>query len=229
MANDPYFNSREMDTATTQAESIYNEFVARVHASFGRITSRILATPPGSPNAFDSYIVPPGATDAWAGLDGNIVVWLDAWLVVPIKTGMRCHIIDQETTVEFTADGGTVGTATSGTQEHTLVEVSGSWRIQDWDLLKGSIVNVALTQNAILFAPTNAAPGRSYVLRVQQDGTGGRTLTCSTGEFATVGGVAAVDIATGANEVTDIVIQGPSPNLTRPVIYATYKNLVANV
>lgn len=47
----------------------------------------------------------------------------------------------------------------------------------DWNLNNGSIAGWTLGGNRTLNNPTNVQNGGRYVLRVQQDGTGGRTIT----------------------------------------------------
>lgn len=223
--NDPYFSGREMLEGTEQAEAIYNELPPRIHAAFGRIQSRIVTTPPGSPNEYDAYIVPTGGLGAWAGLDGNIVIFLDDWLVMPIKSGMKVYILDENMHVEFITDGGVSGAATSGQQILVPVFVTGAWRIQGWDALNGNMAFATLNANTILMATTNMQPGRRYVLRVQQDGTGGWTLSSELGEFAGVAGTTIIDVDTSPNAVTDVIIQGPSAPFSKPAIYETIEDL----
>lgn len=221
--NDPFFSSREMLEGSEQAESIYNEFVARSHSAFGQIISRTLSAPPGSPNSFDAYQVNPTGTGDWAGLDNQIVIFLDDWLPMPVKAGMRVFIIEEGKVVEFTDDGGTIGAATNGSQ--VLVQNGGNGRIENWDVINGTIAQVIVSQAAVLMPPINMLPGRRYILRVIQDGVGGWTVASEVGEFATVGGVVSIDVSVVLNEVTDIVIQGPSGAFNKPAIYQTFKNL----
>lgn len=221
--NDPFFSSREMLEGSEQAESIYNEFVARSHSAFGQIISRTLSDPPASPNTFDAYQVNPTGTGDWAGLDNQIVIFLDDWLPMPVKAGMRVFIIEEGKIVEFTADGGTVGAATNGSQ--TLVQNVGNGRVEDWDVLFGTIAQVTLLQNGIVMPPINMLPGRRYVLRVIQDATGGWSLASEVGEFATINGSPSIFISTVALEVSDVIFQGPSTPFGKPVIYEPFNNL----
>jgi hypothetical protein len=39
------------------------------------VNSRTVSSPPGSPNLGDTYVIPIGATGAWAGLDGRLAQW----------------------------------------------------------------------------------------------------------------------------------------------------------
>lgn len=221
--NDPYFSSREMLDNSEQAESIYNEFVARIHSAFGSVISRTIAAPPGTPNSFDAYLVPAGATGDWAGLDHQIVIFLDDWLPMPVRAGMRIHIAEENKIVEFTANGGEIGAATNGSQ--TLVQNVGNGRIENWDVLLGTIATVTLLQNAVLMPPINMLAGRRYILRVIQDAVGGWDLDSVVTEFATVGGGTTIFISTVALDVSDVLIQGPSAPFNKPAIYEPVNKL----
>lgn len=221
---DPYFNARDMLQGTTDAESIFNEFKGYVPAAFGRLLSRTVSDPPGGPSTFDAYLVPAGAINGWAGLDGNIVFYLDDWIPMPVQLGMRAYIADEDVLVEFHNAGGTTLDATLGNQLITPVFESGAWRIY-FDVSKGNIGHAVLSNNTILMAPTNMQPGRRYVLRLEQDGVGSHTATLETPDWASVGGAALVDIDTTALRVTDVIIQGPSESLDVPAVHSTVKDL----
>jgi len=64
-----------------------------------------LSTPPTTPEATDRYIVAAGATDAWAGRDGQIVVYEGTqWVPVAPQAGWRAWIETAGTWAVF--DGG---------------------------------------------------------------------------------------------------------------------------
>ena len=89
-----------------QKEVTHNEALIRLDALVhGSARSRTLATPPGSPANGERWIVPSGATGAWAGQAGRIAHWnVNAWaFYVPI-TGWRYHVEDERLTVVW-ADG----------------------------------------------------------------------------------------------------------------------------
>lgn len=222
--NDPYFSSREMEEGSTQAESIHNEFVARVHSAFGRILSRNLSAPPATPDPFDAYLVKATATGAWAGLDGDIVVFLDDWIVMPVKSGMKVFIVEEQLWLEFWDNNAAVSTADSGSQTIVPVFSAGSDRIT-WNATLGNFAFSQLKAATVLMAPFNMRAGRRYVLRVEQTVGGTHTLSTEIGAFATVGGVVGVDIATPLGDFTDIIIQGPSTPWDKPTIYQTFKDV----
>ena len=52
------------------------------------VTSRSVATPPPSPAAGVRYIVPAGATGAWAGREKHVAAWQDGvWVFYMPRTG----------------------------------------------------------------------------------------------------------------------------------------------
>jgi hypothetical protein len=55
---------------------------------FYAVLSDAVASPPGSPANSDAYLIPTGATGAWAGLDGKIAVWFATdWLYLTPRVG----------------------------------------------------------------------------------------------------------------------------------------------
>ena len=66
--------------------------------------SRTLATPPGAPSEGDRYIVPVGATDAWAGRASQIAVAVNGgWdFIVPL-IGWRAFVEDEGAEVIYAA------------------------------------------------------------------------------------------------------------------------------
>lgn len=76
--------------------------------------SRAVATPPASPAAGDTYIVPAGATDAWAGLEGRVVVWVPgtpagAWANATPRLGWVAYVEDEEVLTAYKAAGWSAG------------------------------------------------------------------------------------------------------------------------
>ena len=215
---DPFFDGRFMHQGTSGAEFIYNEFAGRVAASGFRIKSRTTTVPPASPDTFDAYLVPPGGTAAWLGLDGNFVIWMDFWLPMAPKIGVHMYVIEENLWIDFTTAVPSQASAVDGQVNVPLVLETGSQRIK-WDTGKGVTAYTLLTDNAIFMAPTNMKPGRKYMLRVQQDALGPWTLTLEANEFAGQGLANPLVIATAASTITDIYIQGPTTPINKPTIY----------
>lgn len=215
---DPYFDSRFMHQGTTGAEFIYNEFLGRVVATGYRLLSRTTSSPPASPTDFDAYLVPDGAGGDWLGLDGNIAFALNsAWYPIAVKPGMNVFVVDEKTWVTFQTATFSEATAQDGDVVIVPVFETGSWRVR-WDCGFGTAGIVTLANDSFLMTPTNMQPGRSYVLRVQQDGVGGHSLTLEAGGWSISGGVALLPISSLANEVTDLIIHGPQAPANIPTV-----------
>lgn len=61
------------------------------------VVDRDLATPPGTPAEGDRYIVPAGATGAWAGRSQQIAAWQDgAWACFAPRPGWLAYILDEQ-------------------------------------------------------------------------------------------------------------------------------------
>lgn len=76
--------------------------------------SRAVTAPPASPAAGDTYIVPAGATDAWAGLEGRVVVWVTgtpagAWADATPRLGWVAYVEDEEVLTAYKAAGWSAG------------------------------------------------------------------------------------------------------------------------
>jgi len=66
------------------------------------VLSMTTQTPPASPNEGDRYIVPAGATDAWAGHTNDIAVYLDdAWIFLPAKKGWFARLLADGSRIWF--------------------------------------------------------------------------------------------------------------------------------
>lgn len=64
---------------------------------FFAVVSATATAPPGAPGVYDQYLVPAGATGAWAGQAGRIAVWRGAtygWLFVPAPNGAEADAED---------------------------------------------------------------------------------------------------------------------------------------
>jgi len=164
MANDPYYDSRFLIDGTPQAEMIYNELIARQKTAHGTIKSRVLSVPPGSPSDFDAYLVATGGTGLWDTLDGNLVVWLNSWIVMVPKVGMTFLIEDEDMLVGVDSNGALA--AWDGCQ--TIVP-DGSGNIV-WDVALGATAYVVLTlASNELKAPINMKAGRLYTIFFEQN------------------------------------------------------------
>lgn len=215
---DPYFSGRFMHQGTSGAEFIYNEFLARVKTAGFTIISRTTTAPPVSPAIFDGYLVPTDATGDWDGLDGQFVVWFNFWYPMSPQIGFHVYVQDENVWIDFTTNIASQASAVDGQVNVPLVFQSGSERII-WDTGKGVTAFTLLTDNAIFMAPTNMQAGRRYMLRVQQDGVGGHTLTLESNKFAGQGLSNPLTISLVINAITDIYLMGPMTPINEPAIY----------
>jgi len=94
MSNSPRIGLPYLDAAQAQKHVTMNEALARLDmAGAGRAESMDLGTPPVSPAEGDAHVVPAGATDAWAGQDGNVAVYLNGgWDFITPWAGWRLWI-----------------------------------------------------------------------------------------------------------------------------------------
>jgi len=81
----------------------------------------------------------------------------------------------------------------------------------NWNLDAGAAANVTLAGNRTLAAPTNMRAGASYILKITQDGTGGRTMAWNA-VFKFAGGIDPV-LSTGANAVDLISFYSDGTNM----------------
>ncbi|WP_421579354.1 DUF2793 domain-containing protein [Shinella sp. M31] len=66
------------------------------------VTSRSVATPPPPPAAGVRYIVPAGATGAWAGREKHVAAWQDGvWVFYMPRTGWLAYAVDENVLLTF--------------------------------------------------------------------------------------------------------------------------------
>lgn len=92
-----------LDAAQAQKHVTINEALLRADAlAARRVESRILSTPPAFPVDGSAWIVGSGATDAWAGQDRQIAIWLNGgWAFIAPWNGLRLWVEDEASTALF--------------------------------------------------------------------------------------------------------------------------------
>lgn len=78
------------------------------------VLDRNLTSPPGSPSDGATYIVAAGASGAWTGLSGRVVVWDDvgaAWVDYTPRIGWIAYIEDEQVLSAYKAGGWSAGIA----------------------------------------------------------------------------------------------------------------------
>ena len=91
--------------AQAQKHVTINEALARLDAAAQlRVVSSALLVPPATAADGESYLVPAGATDEWAGSAGRIAVWSNGgWLFLAPMAGWR--VWDESLAAHRTYDG----------------------------------------------------------------------------------------------------------------------------
>lgn len=91
MANTYQFALPLLQPAQAQKHVTVNEAVARLDAVAQlRVVSTVLAVPPASALDGEGYVVPLGATGAWAGHDGEVAVFANGgWVFLLPKAGWQ--------------------------------------------------------------------------------------------------------------------------------------------
>jgi hypothetical protein len=89
-----------------QKEITHNDALLRLDALVqASVRSRALATPPASPGNGERWIVPAGATGAWAGQADRIAFWREgAWAFFTPVAGWRVQVEDERLAVVW-SDG----------------------------------------------------------------------------------------------------------------------------
>lgn len=80
------------------------------------VKSRAITAPPASPASGDTYIVPTGATGAWAGHAGDVAVWVPgspagAWTFATPRTGWVTFVEDESKLAAFYGGSWSAGVA----------------------------------------------------------------------------------------------------------------------
>ena len=112
----------EISSSQQAKEITHNDGLRRVEGLLVRVLSRTTTTPPGSPAAGDTYIIPSGATGIWTGLTNQVAHFYGgAWhYYVPIE-GYASWVNDEDLRVTY---DGTAWITGSGTGSVTSVGLS---------------------------------------------------------------------------------------------------------
>lgn len=92
-----------MEAAQAQKHLTHNEAI-RIFDIVCQLSvkSRVITAPPGSPAQGDCYIIPSGATGAWAGLTGKVAGYSDtSWLILTPKLGWLCYVEAENLFVKY--------------------------------------------------------------------------------------------------------------------------------
>lgn len=119
-----------------------------------RVLSASVSVPPAMGAEGDAFLVPVGATDAWAGFDGQLAVRVNGgWRFVTPKTGWQCFNVETGTNLLFDGtewlDSTLVATVNGSATTYEIVEV-------DVALTAGATVTTQpiIPQNALVTGVT---------------------------------------------------------------------------
>ena len=78
MSNSPRLGLPYLDAAQAQKHVTMNEGLARLDmVAAGRVETMVLSSPPALPVEGEAHIIPAGASDAWAGQDRKVAVYIN--------------------------------------------------------------------------------------------------------------------------------------------------------
>lgn len=110
MATTPHLGLTLVEQAQAQKEVTVNMALMRVDALLNTgAVDKDLSAPPASPAEGDVYIVASGATGDWAGHDGEVVYFEQAWRFIIPNEGLMLWVQDEGQFICMTVGGGSPG------------------------------------------------------------------------------------------------------------------------
>lgn len=180
------------------------------------VISRVVGTPPGSPAEGDRYLVPTGATGAWAGWDGSIAFRADAaWLRLIPKAGWLIYSAADGLFYVYGGASWAVLAGAAGAATRTGVETLTNKTLDntntitlkdtlftlqdDGDATKQLQVQLSgLTTGTTRTLTVPDASGTLALLSAAQTWTAANVFQSSSGSYSTGGATGTVNLATGA-------------------------------
>ena len=89
--------------AQAQKHVTHNEALARLDVAVQlAVIARDVTAPPGSPNAGDRYLVPTGATGAWAGREDQVALYdMGTWIFQAPVAGWSAHVLTEDAPIRY--------------------------------------------------------------------------------------------------------------------------------
>lgn len=218
----PRHGFTELPTGQNASPESMNEAVRQLELGANRfVVLDITNTPPGSPVSGDTYIVGTSPTGIWATHANKIANFLStAWIYITPKEGDIGHPIDEDIDYKYSGavwaavpGSALTGEATAsqirtGTSTVTYISPAGVFAASVGvaltssasitpDFNTGLNFTVTLAHDGQLENPTNAKEGQSGLVKITQDGTGGRTWSYGT-NWKFPGGAPVLSTAVGA-------------------------------
>lgn len=108
MTDTPRIGLPYIDTGQSQKEVTHNEALNRLDVMVApSVVNATTTAPPGAPTDGQAWIVAAGATDAWAGKDGQIAAWFGGWQFFEPADGWK--VWDASAGRQITFDGANWG------------------------------------------------------------------------------------------------------------------------
>lgn len=186
---------------------VFNELAVRLDALLQlAVLDRGLNTPPGSPADGARYIVGGTPTGAWVGNEDAVAVWVAAdaaWTFLTPVEGWRAYVIDEDADYIFDGAAWVLSSSSGAADRSSVTALSIASGAVNIDCSLGDYFTLALTANVTSITFSNlpaAGKGASLAIRIQQDGTGSRTVALPA-SFKATGG-SDTDVASAANAYT---------------------------
>lgn len=169
----------------------------------GGIVEAITATPPSTVDGDvgKSWIVGDSAAGAWAGHDGEVALCTaaDLWRFYPPAEGWEAYNRATGLTYVYTTEWEESGASSTARNNVTALSIASG--VVDIDSAAGDFFTLSLTANVTSITFSNlpgSGKGASLAIRIQQDGTGGRTVALPSSFKAITGSDSAVQSAANA-------------------------------
>lgn len=168
MTDTPHLALPLIAAAQADKHVTHNEALARLDALVHlAVLDRDLAAPPASPAEGDRYLVPAGATGAWAGKAGSIAAFqAGGWVFLGVRPGFRLYVADEKRLIVH--DGTGFVTAGEAVNPAALVGVNTTAAAPN---------RLAVKSDAVLLSHDDVTPGSGDVRVVVNKQAPGRTAS----------------------------------------------------
>ena len=107
MSDTPNLKLPHIEAAQAQKHVTHNEALRTLDAIIQLgVLDRDAASPPGSPNDGDRYLIASGSSGDWTGKEQQIAVWQDGiWVFLEPRPGWLCWVIDEDVLTVWNGTG----------------------------------------------------------------------------------------------------------------------------
>lgn len=173
-----------------------------------RVLSKTTTAQPGSPSDGDVYIIPAAATGLqWSTFSQNdIAIYRGGtWYAYAPVPGLIVNLAG--TLQEYTTGGGWQAPSGLSVPRNTVTALSIAAGVVNIDCSLGDYFTISLTANVTSITFSNlpgSGKGAALIIRLQQDGTGSRTVALPSSFKAITGSDTAVQSAANAYTILSI-------------------------